>query len=66
MLGPDSAKQWCVCTHRFACFIRSRLDAFVISGSRVFSSLIDNNPVASLSDIYSRETKTEQLESQHD
>lgn len=35
-------------------------------GSKAASGPINNNTVASLSDIYSRKTKTEQLESQHD
>lgn len=39
---------------------------FVIFGSKAISSPVNNNAVASLSDIYSRKTKTEQLESQHD
>lgn len=40
--------------------------AFVIFGSKAISSPVNNNTVASLSDIDSRKTKTEQLESQHD
>lgn len=42
------------------------LDAFVIFGCRAFSSLLNNNAVASLSAVYIRKPRTEQLESQHD
>lgn len=38
----------------------------MIFRTRAFSGLTNANTVASLSDIYSRKTKTEQLESQHD
>lgn len=64
MLSPDSAKQGSVCVH--VGLPVSFSQAFVIFGSKAISSPINNNTLASLSDIYSRKTKTEQLESQHD
>lgn len=66
MLGPDSAKQGSVSVCAHVGLPISFSQAFVIFGSKAISSPINNNTVASLSDIYSRKTKTEQLESQHD
>lgn len=66
MLDPDSAKQQSVHVHvSLLVAFNQDLDAFLIFESRAFSILLNDNAVASLSAIYIRKPKTEQLQSQH-